>query len=621
MTNESAGKETGVQISDGQTSDTNRSDSKLPVAEIRQQRGFGQVFGSRSFWATWWLPAACLLLAIVLVFSSMRARGPKLIIHFTEGHGLKAGDAVRYRGIDVGQVTDVKLNQKANGVDVTLMLAPNSRQLAREGARFWIERPRFSLSRVSGLETVVGAKYIGVLPGPETGRTIYEFDGLPAPPALQDAESAEIIVRFLQGHGLTVGDPLKHRGIIVGEVAAVELNPELDGVSVRLRLLDSAHQLARAGSQFWIERPKVSLTALRGLDTIVGGRYLAVLPGFPDAPPQSSFEGLETPPAADERLEGGLEIVLESPRRHGLEVGAPVSYRGLVIGHVIAVALAPDASAVEARVYVQPAYKSLVRDNSQFWSLSGFDVDIGISGVKVTAETLATIAAGGVAFATPENPGKPVATGHRFKLNEKGESSWSTWQPRLTLNNELAPHITPLPQPLRASLRWTEKKFGFSRPRQREGWVLCIGDERLLGPVDLLTVPQQAVDQKGVLEVNGRELPLQSNSAQQQGDAALLPVPKDLVESPARWPADRLRAATLPEDGVITPGWQEPSMILAAVHLQNSEKAWNVSPQIPIPADLHGAAVISSVDGKLVGIVFVEKGRARVALLSEEVTK
>lgn len=621
MTNDPAGNVTGGQISDGQSGNTNGPDSKFPAAEIRQQRGIGQVLRGRSFLATWWLPAACLVLTIVLIISSMRARGPKLIIHFTEGHGLKVGDAVRYRGIDVGQVTDVRLNPKANGVDVTLMLAPNSRQLAREGARFWVERPRFSLSRVSGLETVVGAKYIGVLPGQETGRTIYEFDGLPAPPALQDAESEEITVRFLQGHSLAVGDSLKHRGIIVGEVTAVELNPELDGVSVRLRLLESARNLARAGSQFWIERPKVTLTALRGLDTIVGGRYLAVLPGSPDAPPQTAFEGLETPPAADERLEGGLEIVLESSRRHGLEVGAPLSYRGLVIGHVIAVGLAPDASAVEARVYVQPSYKNLVRDNSQFWSLSGFDVDIGISGVKITAETLATIAAGGVSFATPDTPGKAVATGHRFRLNEKGESGWSNWQPRVPLNNALAPHITPLPQPLRASLRWTEKKFGFSRPRQREGWVLCVGDDRVLGPVDLLTVPPQAVDQKGILEVNGRELPLQSNSAQSHGDVAIVSVPKDLVESPARWPADRLRTGTVPEDGVVTPGWQEPSMILAAVHLQNSDKAWTVSPQVPIPADLHGAAVISSVDGKLIGLVFVEKGQARVALLSAEIAK
>ena len=38
-------------------------------------------------------------------------------------------------------------------------------RLACEGSRFWIVRPQVSLSRVAGLETVVGARYIGALPG------------------------------------------------------------------------------------------------------------------------------------------------------------------------------------------------------------------------------------------------------------------------------------------------------------------------------------------------------------------------------------------------------------------------------------------------------------------------
>ncbi len=594
---------------------------ELPAADIRQQQQLGKMLLDRTFWSTWWLPIVSLLLAAGLIATSLRTRGPRVTIHFVEGHGLKAGDAVRYRGIDVGQVIGLRLNDRADGVDVSLRLESNSRQLAREGARFWIERPRFSLSRVSGLETVVGAKYVSVLPGPESSRKVYEFDGLPAPPALQDGETQEITIRFLQGHGLAAGDPLKHRGIVVGEVTTVELNATLEGVSVRLRLLDSARQLARAGTQFWIERPKVSLTSARGLDTIVGGRYLAVLPGSSDADPQSEFDGLETPAAAEERVEGGLEFVLESPHRHGLEIGAPISYRGLAIGHVIAVGLAPDASVVEARVYVQPSYKNLVRDNSRFWSMSGFDLDVGLTGVRLTAETLATIAAGGVAVATPSNPGKVVATGHRFPLHDKADDNWPTWQPRIALGNAAAPHVSPLPQLSRASLRWTEKKFGFTRQRQREGWVLPLDDDRLLGPADLLTVPAQALEQSATLELNGHELPLSPELSQTFGDLSLLPMPKELTNSSPRWPAARLRVALQPEDGVLVPGWQEPSTVLAATHLKSADGNWLIAAHMPIPTDLHGAAVVSSVDGKLVGIVFAEKGRARVALLSEQAVK
>jgi hypothetical protein len=539
-----------------------------------------------------------------------------LIIHFSEGFGLKTGDAVRYRGIDVGRVEEVRLNAKSDGVDVTLRLESNARQLAREGSRFWIERPRFSLSRVSGLETVIGAKFVGVLPSSEPGRVTYEFDGVPMPPALPNAESDEITVQFLQGHGLAVGDPLKHRGIVVGEVTAVELNPNLTGVTVRLRLLESARHLARAGTQFWIERPKVSLTNSRGLDTIVGGRYLAVLPGPSDAEPQSEFEGLEIPAAEEERAEGGLEIVLASPRRHGLEIGAPVSYRGLAVGHVISVGLAADSSVVEARVYIQPSHKSLVRDNSRFWSMSGFDLDVGLTGVRLSAETLATIAAGGVAFATPNDPGKEVATGHRFSLHDKAEDSWSAWQPRMPLGNAAAPHLS-LPQPLRAALSWKEKKFGFTRQRQREGWVLPLDNSRLLGPANLLTIPGVALEQSATLELDGRELALSTANARTFGDLALLTVPADIQLS-SRWPREKMRVPQLPEDGVLVPGWQEPSSILAAAHLTAADGGWLVAAPVPIPADLHGATVVSSQDGHLLGMVVADNGRARIALLSEQ---
>jgi hypothetical protein len=280
--------------------------------------------------------------------------------------------------------------------------------------------------------------------------------------------------------------------------------------------------------------------------------------------------------------------------------------------------LAPDASIVEARVYVQPSYKNVVRDNSRFWSMSGFDVDVGLTGVKLTAETLATIAAGGVAVATPSEPGKPVATGHRFQLHEKAADDWSNWQPRMALSNAAAPQASPLPQPLRASLRWTEKKFGFSRQRQREGWLLPLDKNRLLGPTDLLTVPTQAIEQSAILAVNGREMALGKDSSQSFGEVSLWTATKDLALPTTAWPRERLRVPQQLEDGVLVPGWQEPSTVLAAAHLKAAEKSWLISAKVPIPADLHGAALISSMDGKLIGITIAEKGRARVALLSDE---
>ena len=47
----------------------------------------------------------------------------------------------------------------------------------------------------------------------------------------------------------------------------------------------------------------------------------------------------------------------------GMEPGTPVMYRGQQVGQVISVGLAHDSASVDARAYIQPEYRDLVRDN------------------------------------------------------------------------------------------------------------------------------------------------------------------------------------------------------------------------------------------------------------------
>ena len=144
----------------------------------------------------WWLAVACLLLAIGLVIWSLPPQGTRITISFPEGHGLKAEDAVRYRGIDVGVVESVELPRAMDSVQAHVNLLPSAKRLAVEGSRFWIVRPQLSISGVSGLETAVGHKYIEVIPGLMDSRLVTKFEGLAQPPA--DSTSSNGIEILLQ---------------------------------------------------------------------------------------------------------------------------------------------------------------------------------------------------------------------------------------------------------------------------------------------------------------------------------------------------------------------------------------------------------------------------------------
>jgi len=591
----------------------------FPVAEVREAVPLVRTL-RRNASRLWIVTGLCLLVAVVLLASATRHRGALVTVRFEQGHGIKPGDRLRHRGIEVGEVTAVKLDQDLQRINVEIALEPAAAGLAREGARFWIERPRLSLARLSGLETVVGAKYLAVLPGPAGAPKQTVFDGEEAPLTVLDPNVVEIEIRFREGHGLQVGDELRHRGIVVGEVSSVELNEDLAGVTVKVRLVESAQRLARAGSQFWIERPDVSLTGVRGLETLVGGRYLAILPGPPEAEPLTTFDGLETAPITNERMEGGLEITLEGRHRRGVRAGAPVSYRGQQIGHIVSVGLSLDGSRVEARAYIDPTFKRLVRENSIFWSTSGIKANFSISGgLEVTAETLETIAAGGVAMATPDPPGGLVITGRRFPLFNKtdpefDDQKWQQWEPHIALGSVELPEGVTMPRPLRVSLSWQERQF-ITRTRQREGWALALDDNRLLGPADLLRAPSQAINGQAKLQLAGQELDIRADQVDLHGKLAMLRLPQALAGAD-RWPVSRLRLPSVIEDVLVTAETAESSFPLPKNRLSAvpSVAEWSVDPSFTIDPHLHGACVVSLKDGAVLGLIVVDKGQATVAL-------
>ncbi|NOY30675.1 MAG: MCE family protein [Planctomycetes bacterium] len=240
-----------------------------------------------------------------------------------------------------------------------------------------------------------------------------------------------IEVHFTEGHGLEPDDPVRYRGIDVGQVQEIVLSENLDGIVVRIQMTDATAAIAREGSRFWIERPDISFGQVRGLDTLVGGPFIGVVPGPAEATPCQRFEGLEGASAPLNSIADGLEVVLESAHRLGLQAGSAVSYRGVTVGHILSVELTDEAAMVVARAFVEPQYRKLIRENTRFWSNSGIGIRVGFTGIELDAETLSTIAAGGVSLATPNEPGNLAAEGHRFQLSESPRDEWIRWQPRL----------------------------------------------------------------------------------------------------------------------------------------------------------------------------------------------
>ncbi|MDX1654802.1 MAG: MlaD family protein, partial [Candidatus Competibacteraceae bacterium] len=372
-------------------------------------------------------------------------------------------------------------------------------------------------------------------------------------------------ISFAQGHGLKAGDSLRYRGIQVGRVREVVLGTELSGIRVRLELDPSARELARTGSRFWIVRPRLDLSGVSGLETVVGANYLMVLPGqgtFTD-----HFVGLEDPPLLEILEPGGLRITLTTPRKGSLRPGAPVNYRQVTVGTILEVGLAKDASAVEAEVYIHPQYASLIRSNTRFWKTGGARVSAGLTGLSLAVDSIQGLILGGVTLAIPPQPGQPVDDGHRFQVFDEPDDQWLEWVPRLSLYGE---GDRQRPQPLRAELSWEYRNLLYlTRDSNRRGWLLPVAGG-LLGPRDMLLPPEEAEPESVHLTLQGPPgtLPLTARPWGRADELALLP----LDHGYESW--EDFRSPQEPEAALVVAGPEQAIRYVAIEHYRPVDGDW-----------------------------------------------
>jgi paraquat-inducible protein B len=244
----------------------------------------------------------------------------------------------------------------------------------------------------------------------------------------------EIHVQFTDASGLRPGQtPLLYRGVQVGEVSRVGLAEDRKHVVVQLRLLKEAQSLATEGAQFWIVRPQVGWGSVTGLNTVLTGPEIHMLPGKAEAP-KSEFIGRESAPM--DQVEG-LRIVLRAVRPKSVRVNTPVYYRGVEVGAVQKLDLAPNSASADVHVLIFRRYASLVRDGTAFWNSGGASFVANLrDGVRFEMDSFRSVVAGGIEFATPSEKMPRAKQGQVFFLYDNPDPKWLAWTPKIAIPPE-----------------------------------------------------------------------------------------------------------------------------------------------------------------------------------------
>ena len=342
------------------------SDDGIPKASVTRRK-------RRQISLVWIIPIIALLVGAYLVIHALRTQGPKIEISFKTAEGLEAGKTrIKYKNVDIGTVQTITLGKDKQGVVVTAQMTRNATDLLVEDTRFWIVKPRIAGGQISGLTTLLSGSFIGMDIGKST-ESKREFAGLDTQPSVTtDEPGREFLLRAGDSGSLDIGSPVFFRRFQVGEVTAVNLDPDGKGVTARVFVRTPNEKYVTENTRFW-EASGIDVTingagvkvATQSLASVVVGGIAFQTP--PDEPPggpaanDASFKLFGDELQAMKRSEAQLEkyITYFSDSIRGLTVGAQVEFRGFVIGEVRSIEMTFDR---ETREFRFPVEFALYRD-------------------------------------------------------------------------------------------------------------------------------------------------------------------------------------------------------------------------------------------------------------------
>jgi len=231
------------------------------------------------------------------------------------------------------------------------------------------------------------------------------------------ATGPTITIAFESAEGIEVGQTrVRYKDVAIGVVTDVKIDHQQGKALVQAELhRDGAEYITQPDSRFWVVRPRLAISGVSGLGTLLSGVYIAV-----DTPPSSAteakpvyeFEGLERPPEITSERPG-TRYTLRSEDLGWLDIGSPVYFRRIQVGQVVGYSLDESGSAVNIQIFVDAPHDRHVTRDARFWNSSGVNFSLDAEGVSVQTGSLASILAGGVAFAPASefdtDPAEPEA--------------------------------------------------------------------------------------------------------------------------------------------------------------------------------------------------------------------
>ncbi|NOH67252.1 MlaD family protein [Vibrio rotiferianus] len=335
-------------------------------------------------------------------------QGLNIILKSKDLGGVSVGSQIVYKKIPIGEVYSYQLNEDAKSISIHANIQEQYRHIINNRSRFW---------NVSGIGASIGFDGVDVrlesmsallggaiaVDSPDDGEPVEENKqfrlyrdlktagrGIPIKIALPDDNN-------ISGEGA----PIMYRGIEIGQITDLGLSEGRELILASAAIQPAFSDMLTTNTKFILEEAKVSLSGVENITNLVRGNFLTIVPEQGDR--ARRFSAIRKTDF-NQQQEKSIAIRLVSDNSFGLDTGANVLYKGIVVGSIINVGLLDKESATKVKhevfmdVLIDHEFKHLIKSNNRFYVTGSASAELTESGLSVTVPPAKQLLTGSISF-------------------------------------------------------------------------------------------------------------------------------------------------------------------------------------------------------------------------------
>ena len=335
-------------------------------------------------------------------------QGLNIILKSKDLGGVSVGSQIVYKKIPIGEVYSYQLNEDAKSISIHANIQEQYRHIINNRSRFW---------NVSGIGASIGFDGVDVrlesmsallggaiaVDSPDDGEPVEENKqfrlyrdlktagrGIPIKIALPDDNN-------ISGEGA----PIMYRGIEIGQITDLGLSEGRELILASAAIQPAFSDMLTTNTKFILEEAKVSLSGVENITNLVRGNFLTIVPEQGDR--ARRFSAIRKTDF-NQQQEKSIAIRLVSDNSFGLDTGANVLYKGIVVGSIINVGLLDKESATQVKhevfmdVLIDHEFKNSIKSNNRFYVTGSASAELTESGLSVTVPPAKQLLTGSISF-------------------------------------------------------------------------------------------------------------------------------------------------------------------------------------------------------------------------------